>query len=71
MRILLVKVISWYEVDLLIRLFREVQLGDEGCLLLHILYEALLLLLLLRITLHENVISLCDVRWHNRGRPWR
>ena len=65
MRILLVKVISWYEVDLLIWLFREVQLGNESCLLLHILNEALLLLLLLRITLHENVISLGDVSWHN------
>ena len=65
MRILLVKVISWYEVDLLIRLFREVQLGNKGCLLLHILYEALLLLLLLSITLNENVISLGDVSWHN------
>ena len=58
--------------DLLIRLFREVELSYERCLLLHILHEALLLLLLLLgIALHEYVIGLSDISWHYRLRTRR
>ena len=68
MRTVLAEVISWYEVDLLVRLlFREVELSDEGCLILHILNKALLLLLLLTTALNEDVIGLSDGSWHNRG----
>ena len=68
----MVEIISWYKVDLLIRLFREVKLSYERCLLLYILHEALLLLLLLLgIALHEYVVSLSDVSWHYRLRTRR
>ena len=71
MRILLVEVISRNEVDLLVRLFCEVELGDKGCLMLHILHEALLLLLLLNIPLYEDVVGLSYVCWHDRSRTRR
>ena len=64
------EVIRRYEVKL-VRLFREVELCYDGCLVLHVLHEGLMLLMLVRTALHEDVVGLSDRGRHDCGRTRR